>query len=341
MKTIKVRNKKEVRDEKVAQVVLVALFALCVDTSFAFGTYNHNVTIQNQPMYDYADKAVQAFERDRKRQYEQNMLDQQLRTQQMMQYQNQMFQMQQQQQLLDKQEHLQKLASDPEYALRDKLNQKENAILRVANENSKKASTFNEKNKILDERFELLDGELDTFIDDKKVKKVKSVFAKIDALIEKEKALDKSKLLPQEKDEIKNFLSKAVELNTKRQAMIDEVEVAEREELALYDDYRKKMSNLGYMFEKNKTEIEKYQHKIEYDNKAYEAYLNIREKQNELFINLLREEEVYFLKRQKLYDKKNKFVAEAIEFQEQIIKHKSFVKKYERFFKKVEKRLGV
>lgn len=82
MKTIKVRKKKEVRDKKVAQVVLVALFALCVDTSFSFGTYNHNVTIQNQPSFG------EILERGAQRRHEQNMLNQQLQTQQMMQYQN-------------------------------------------------------------------------------------------------------------------------------------------------------------------------------------------------------------------------------------------------------------
>ena len=68
--------------KKIAQVVLVALFALCVDISFAFGTYNHNITITNRPSFG------EILERGAQRMHEQNMLNQQLQTQQMMQYQN-------------------------------------------------------------------------------------------------------------------------------------------------------------------------------------------------------------------------------------------------------------
>lgn len=330
MKTIKVRNKKEVRDKKVAQVVLVALFALCVDTSFAFGTYNHNVTIRNKPSFG------EIMERGAQRMHEQNMLNNQLQMQRQMQFQNQMFQMQQQQQLLNKQEHLQKLQSDPEYALRDKLNQKSNALDRVMKGSVEELGTLNEKEKILNEEFDLLFDEVKPLVD-----KIKSIFARLDILTEKEKELDTSKLLPQEKDEVKNFLSKAVELNTKRQAMSNKLKVYNDKASTLNENFTKKATDFVNMLQKYSTEAQKYQHKVEYDNKAYEAFLNIHEKRAEVLLNASREKEAYILKLEKLYEEADKLVAEGIEFGKEVLKHKSFIRKYERFFKKVEKRLGV
>lgn len=330
MKTIKVRKRKEVKDKKIAQILSVVLLALCVDTSFAFGTYNHNITIKNQPSFG------EILERGAQRRHEQNMLNQQLQTQQMMQHQNQMFQMQQQQQLLNKQEHLQKLASDPEYALRDKLNQKSNALGRVMKESDEKIVALNEKEKILNEEFGLLFSEAKPLQD-----KSKSVLARLDILTQKEKALDTSKLLPQEKDEIKNFLAKAVELNTKRQAMDNKRKVYKDKASTLNENLNENFTKNKNMLQKYNTEMEKYRHKIEYDNKAYEAFLNIYEKFTEVALNATREKEAYILNLEKLYEEADKLVAENIKFCKEIIKHKSFIRKYERFFKKVEKRLGV
>lgn len=330
-KSNQMKKMKETREMKrAAQILSVALLALCVDTSFAFGTYNHNITITNQPSFG------EILERGAQRRHEQNMLNQQLQMQQSMQFQNEMFQMQQQQQLLNKQEHLQKLASDPEYALRDKLNQKSNALGRVIKESDEKIGTLNEKEKILNEEFGLLFDEAKPLND-----KVKSIFARLDALTEKEKALDKSKLLPQEKDEVKNFLSKAVELNTKKQAMNNKWQVYDDKATQLNENFNKKATDFDNMNQKYFTEAQKYQHKVEYDNKAYEAFLNIHEKRAEVLINASREKEAYILKLEKLYEEADKLVAEYIKFCKDIINHKSFVRKYERFFKKVEKRLGV
>lgn len=329
-KSKQMKNIKESKEvKKVAQVVSLALFALCVDTSFAFGTYNHNITIRNQPSFG------EIMERGAQRMHENNMLNQQLQMQQQMQRQNEMFQMLQQQQILNKQEHLQKLASDPEYALRDKLNQKSNALGRVMKESDEKLGTLNEKGKMLNEEFDLLRNEAKPLQD-----KTTSILARLDTLTEKEKALDTSKLLPQEKDEIKNFLSKAVELNTKRQAMNNKWQVYDDKASALNENFNKKATDFVNMLQKYSTEMEKYQHKIEYDNKAYEAFLNIAEKKVELFLNGSREKEAYILKQEKLYEEADKLVAEDIKFCKEVIKHKSFVRKYERFFKKVEKRLG-
>lgn len=325
------KKMKESREmKKVAQVVSLALFALCVDTSFAFGTYNHNITIRNQPSFG------EILERGAQRMHENNMLNQQLRTQRQMQFEDQMFQMQQQQQLLNKQEHLQKLASDPEYAFRDKLNQKSNALGRVMKESDEKIGTLNEKGKMLNEEFGLLRNEAKPLQD-----KTTSIFARLDILTQKEKALDTSKLLPQEKDEIKNFLSKAVELNTKRQAMDNKWQVYNDKASTLNENFYKKATDFVNMLQKYSAEMEKYQHKIEYDNKAYEAFLNIAEKKAEVMINLAREKEAYILKLEKLYEEADKLVAEDMKFCKEVIKHKSFIRKYERFFKKVEKRLGV
>lgn len=335
-KSKQMKKMKQIREiKKVGQILSVALFALCVDTSFAFGTYNHNITIRNQPMYDYADKAVQAFERDRERQYERNMLDQQLRTQQMMQHQNQMFQMQQQQQLLNQQEHLQRLNSDPEYALRDKLNKKDNALGRLIKESDEKLGELNKKWEMLNEEFGLLHNEAKPLND-----KTTSIFARLDTLTQKEKALDTSKLLPQEKDEVKNFLSKAVELNTKRQAMIDKDKAYEKAAMFV-DEYVKLEADFANLNQKYLTEAQKYQHKVGYDNKAYEAFLNIQEKRAEVLINWAREYEIFVSKTEKLLGEFDELSTEYTNFCKDIIKHKSFVRKYERFFKKVEKRLGV
>lgn len=330
-KSNQMKKMKETREMKrAAQILSVALFTLCVDTAFAFGTYNHNITIRNKP------SVAEIFERGAQRMHEQNMLNQQLQMQQRMQFQNEMFQMQQQQQILNKQEHLQKLASDPEYALRDKLNQKSNALGRVMKESDEKFGTLNEKEKILNEEFGLLFDEAKPLND-----KAKSIFARLDTLTQKEKELDTSKLLPQEKDEVKNFLSKAVEPNTKRQAMDNKWQVYNDKASSLNENFTKKATDFVNMLQKYSTEMEKYQHKIEYDNKAYEAFLNIAEKKAEVMINLAREKEAYILKLEKLYEEADKLVAEDINFCKDIIKHKSFVRKYERFFKKVEKRLGV
>lgn len=323
----KMKESKEVK--KVAQVVSLALFALCVDTSFAFGTYNHNVTIQNQPSFG------EILERGAQRRHEQNMLNQQLRMQQQMQHQNQMFQMQQQQQILNQQEHLQKLASDPEYALRDKLNKKGNALGRVIKESDEKIGTLNEKGKMLNEEFDLLRNEAKPLQD-----KAKSILARLDTLTEKEKALDTSKLLPQEKDEVKNFLSKAVELNSKRQAMNDKDKAYEKAAMFV-DEYVKLEADFANLNQKYFTEAQKYQHKVEYDNKAYEAFLNIHEKRAEVLINWAKEYEIFVSKVEKLLGEFDELSTEYTNFCKDIIKHKSFVRKYERFFKKVEKRLGV
>lgn len=325
----KMKESKEVK--KVAQILSVGLFALCVDTSFAFGTYNHNVTIRNQPSFG------EILERGVQRMHEQNMQQQQLY-------------MQQRDSGADwvragieaararmeaERAHTERLKSDPEYALRDKLNQKSNALGRVMKESDEKFGTLNEKGKILNEEFGLL------FDEEKSLNKVKSIFARLDTLTQKEKELDTSKLLPQEKDEVKNFLSKAVELNTKRQVRDNKWQVYNDKASSLNENFTKKATDFVNMLQKYSTEMEKYQHKIEYDNRAYEAFLNIAEKKAEVLINLAREKEAYILKLEKLYEEADKLVAEDINFCKDIIKHKSFVRKYERFFKKVEKRLGV
>lgn len=325
MKTIKVRKK------KVAQILSVALFTLCVDTSFAFGTYNH-ITIRNQPSFG------EILERGEQRRHEQSMQQQQLY-------------MQQRDSGADwarvgveaararmeaERAHTERLKSDPEYALRDKLNQKSNALGRVMKESDEKIGTLNEKEKILNEKFGLLFDELKPLAD-----KAKSILARLDTLTQKEKALDTSKLLPQEKDEVKNFLSKAVELNTKRQAMDNKWKVYNDKASTLNENFYKKATDFDNMNQKYFTEAQKYQHKIEYDNKAYEAFLNIYEKRAEVLLNGAREKEAYIFNLEKLYEEADKLVAEDINFYKDIIKHKSFVGKYERFFKKVEKRLGV
>lgn len=300
----KMKESKEVK--KAAQVVSLALFALCVDTSFAFGTYNHtynhNVRIQNDSVGDWARIGTEAT----RTQIEIEKLREE------------------------------KIKSNPEYALRDKLNQKGNALGRAMKENDEKIGTLNEKEKILNEEFGLLFSEAEHLGD-----KVKSILARLDTLTEKEKALDTSKLLPQEKDEVKNFLSKAVELNTKGQAMNNKLQVYDDKASTLNENFYKKATDFVNMLQKYSAEMEKYQHKIEYDNKACEAFLNIAEKKAEVMINLAREKEAYILKLEKLYEEADKLVAESIKLSQEVIKHKSFVKKYERFFKKVDKRLGV
>ena len=321
------RNIREMK--KITQVVSVALFALCVDSAFAFGTYNHNITIQNQP------SVAEILERGAQRMHEQNMLNRQLYQQQQMQFNNQMFQMQQQQQLLNQQEHLQRLSSDPEYAHRDKLNKKSNALGTVIKESDDKIGTLNEKVKILVEEYDLLRDEVKPLRD-----KAQSVLAGLDSLREKQKALDISKLLPQEKDEVKNFLSKQVELNTKREAMNDKDKTYEKQVIFVYE-YIKLEADFANLNQKYFTEAQKYQHKIGYDNKAYEAFLNAHEKRAEVLINWAREYEIYVQKVEKCLGEFDKLIAEETNFCKDIIKHKSFVRKYEKFFKKVEKRLGV
>lgn len=314
----KTRGIKEIK--KVAQVMSIALFSLCVDTSFAYWGSN---TLTFQKSWG-------------QQLHEQSMLNQQLLHEQRMQFQNQIFQMQQQERILNKQEHLQKLSSDPEYVFRDKLNTKSYALGRVIKESDEKFGTLDEKEKILSEEFGLLFNPLD-----KLDNKVKPILARLDTLIEKQKTLDKSKLMIEEKEGIKNFLLKVVELYTKRQEMSNKWKAYNDKVSPLNENFAKKMTDFVNILQKYNTEMEKYQYKIEYDNKAYEAYLNIAEKKAEAMLNAAREKEVFILKQEKIYEEADKLITENIKFCKEIIKHKSFVRKYERFFKKVEKRLGV
>lgn len=121
----KIKMMRGVRDaKKVAQVVLVALFAPCVDTAFAFEKHNHSIMTQQQKDSgaDLARAGIEEVEA-----------------------------------CMDaKKTHTEKLKSDPEYALRDKLNQKSNELSRVIGENYKNLVELTEKEGKLNEKFDPL-----------------------------------------------------------------------------------------------------------------------------------------------------------------------------------------
>lgn len=209
---------------------------------------------------------------------------------------------------MPKKTHAEKLKSDPEYALRDKLNQKSNELSRVIGENYKKLDELCEKEKKLNEKFDPLYSDEAKLLQHKAI----TILDRLDTLTQKEKALDISELLPKEKDKIKNFSSKADELDTKRQALNNKMETYNDRTSILSKNFNKKATDFVNMLQQYNAEMQEYKHKIEYDNKAYEAYLNIREKFAEVMINAAREKEAYILNLEKLYEEAGKIATEDI-----------------------------
>ncbi len=326
MKTIKTVKKN-------VKIVLVALCPLCIFVNVSVGfnnTYNHNITITKQPSLG------ETLNQMNQQQHERNLQQQQLLQQQNMQFQQQMFQMQQERERFQQQEHLERLRNDPEYAKRVALNKKGGVLSRQYNELEEYAGRLNQKEKNL---FDIKNALLDDMLELQK--RAEQIAVRLKTSSEKAKTmLDNPKLLSQEKIELKEMITKQEALSNKAIPLYNKIEAREKQIDNLYENFQKSIAGLINIIQKSSDEADKYQHKIEYDNVAYEAFLQELEKQVEVAPQINKKKESYIIELEKLIEAYEQDAQEMEKFFEEVIKHKSFARKYERLIKKIEKRLA-
>ncbi len=309
---------------------MVKVVLLCCELSFAFGqTYNHNITINPTGTFNnfsWGEAMGKALAAESQAQAEAARMRAEAERQAAM--------IQQENARLQQQAHLERLKTDPEYALRSRLNEKHRALDNVLDQAIEKYKAPRERIKIVNEEFVLINNDNQTSYN-----KAKPIIERLMVLDSKAKSLvDNPKILPQEKAEVKDYLSN--ELHIKRDLISKGLKALEDDEQQLKKSSARRDALLE-MDEKYFTEADKYTHKIAYDNKAYEAYLNILEKRAELWRKLAREQEAYFYAGEKYVEKFKNFSQEMRKIDKEIMKSKSFVKKYEKLFGQIEKRLGV
>ncbi len=309
---------------------MVKVVLLCCELSFAFGqTYNHNITINPTGTFNnfsWGEAMGKALAAESQAQAEAARMRAEAERQAAM--------IQQENARLQQQAHLERLKTDPEYALRSRLNEKHRALLNVLNQDIEKYNALQQRIEISNEEFVLINNDNQTSYN-----KAKPIIERLMVLDNKAKSLvDNPKILPQEKAKVKDYLSN--ELHIKRDLITKEIKALEDNKQQLNKLYARRGALLE-MDKKYFTEADKYTHKIDYDNKAYEAYLNILEKRAELERKLVREQEAYNYAGEKYVEKFKNFSQESRKIDKEIMKSKSFVKKYEKLFGQIEKRLGV
>ena len=324
---------KILKAQSVCKSGLVALFVLYEFGSVSFGfnnTYNHNITIQKQPSLS------ETLDRMSQQSHERNLQTQQLQYQQNMQFQQQMFQMQQEQARFQQQEHLERLRNDPEYAKRVSLNKKWSVLNRLYNEYGEYSGKLNQKEKNLADTKNTLVNNMSVLAE-----KAEPIFVRLTTSSEIAKSmLDNPKLLSQEKLELKDFIAKYEALANKAKLLFDKPEVLDKQIETLYENFQKSIAGHINIIQKSSTEQEKYQHKIEYDNVAYGAFLQEMEKQIEVAPQINKKKESFVAELEKLIKEYEQCAQEIEKLCEEVIRHKSFAKKYERLLKKIEKRLA-
>lgn len=301
---------------------LVVLFALCAfgDVSLAFyNTYNHNITITKQP-------SVGETLNQMSQQYHERNLQQQQQFHQALLHQRQM----------QHEEHLERLKNDPDYAYKFRLQEKANALGKTMQDIDNKLDILHEKQKILQEEFGFLYDKYNALI-----KKAKPTILRLDVLSDRIKSLvDSPNLLQQEKDELKQFVPRKVELDSKKWAFSEKIQAFNDKVKSLVEQFAKVEMDFANINQKHFIEATKYEHKIEYDNKAFEAFFTQHEKRADVLQNWAREKEIFCLKMEQIYEELENLIKEQKVFHKQIMKHKSFARKYERLIKKIEKRLA-